>query len=145
MTFSKKEVKKFLQDSWVALRPLSLSLAVASTTIGILLAYREGMVFKDEVALDILKIVLIIFGGMLVQSSANLINDFYEGSFKYHRPGEKTFRFLKYERTAFDLFIWLFAIFCVTRTFQPFRRLVFCLLHLTTIQMIEREGQAVWA
>ncbi|MCD8502440.1 MAG: hypothetical protein LRY71_13235 [Bacillaceae bacterium] len=73
-----------------------LSLAVASTTIGILLAYREGAVFKDHVAFDILKIVLITIGGMLVQSSANLMNDFYEGSFKYHRTGEKTYSFLRY-------------------------------------------------
>lgn len=46
---------------------------------------------------------------------------------------------------AVPYFLWLFAIFCVTRTFQPFHRLVFLLLHLTTNQMIEREGQAVWA
>jgi hypothetical protein len=45
----------------------------------------------------------------------------------------------------YDNYLRLLVIFCVTRTFQPFHRLVFILLHLTTNQMIEREGQAVWA
>lgn len=115
--YSKKEyILKLIKDLWIALRPLSLTLAIASTTLGMLIANREGKLFSGDLALDIFKIVLITIGGMLVQSCANLINDFYEGSFKYHRPGEKTYKFLKYERTAFDLLVFTFGMLCIAGT-----------------------------
>lgn len=115
--YSKKEyIVKLIKDLWIALRPLSLTLALASTTLGMLIANIEGKLFSGNLALDIFKIVLITIGGMLVQGCANLINDFYEGSFKYHRPGEKTYKFLKYERTAFDLLVFACGMLCIAGT-----------------------------
>jgi 1,4-dihydroxy-2-naphthoate octaprenyltransferase len=116
MKYTKDYILKLIKDLWIALRPLSLTLAVASTTLGMLMANREGKLFTDNLALDIFKIILVTLGGMLVQGCANLINDFYEGSFKYHRPGEKTYKFLKYERTAFDLLVFAFSMLCVGGT-----------------------------
>jgi len=114
---SKKEYfVKLIKDLWIALRPLSLTLAIASTTLGMLIANIEGKLFTGNIGLDIFKIVLVTIGGMLVQGCANLINDFYEGSFKYHRPGEKTYKFLKYERTAFDLLVFTFGMLCIAGT-----------------------------
>ena len=109
-------IKKIIMDLWIALRPLSLSLAVASTTLGILMAKREGYLFSENTYLDIVKIILVTIAGMSVLGAANLINDFYEGSFKYHRPVEKTYRFLKYERTAFDLLVFALSISCLLLT-----------------------------
>ncbi|WP_040213107.1 prenyltransferase [Clostridium polynesiense] len=104
---------KLIKDLWIALRPLSLTLALASTTLGMLMANREGLLFTSNRTLDIFKIVLVTIGGMSILGCANLINDFYEGSFKYHRPGEKTYKFLKYERTAFDLLVFAFSMVCI--------------------------------
>lgn len=108
--------KKIVQDLWIALRPLSLTLAVSSTTLGILMAWRSGVMIQDGAALTWARIVMVTIGGMLVQACANLVNDFYEGSFKYHRPGEKTYRFLKYDRTAFDLAVFGFSMLCLAGT-----------------------------
>lgn len=116
MKYTKDYIIKLIKDLWIALRPLSLTLAVASTTLGMLMAYREGKLFTGNLTLDVFKIALVTIGGMLVQGCANLINDFYEGSFKYHRPGEKTYKFLKYERTAFDLLVFAFSMLCLAGT-----------------------------
>lgn len=112
----KKITKKLFQDLWIALRPLSLTLSLASTTLGILMAHRQQPLFSVDPLMDLLKVLLVTFAGMCVLGSANLINDFYEGSFKYHRPGEKTYRFLKYERTAFDLLVFAFSMLCIMAT-----------------------------
>lgn len=108
--------KKIVKDLWIALRPLSLTLAVSSTTLGILVAWRSGMLIEDGVSLIWVRIILVTIGGMLVQACANLVNDFYEGSFKYHRPGERTYRFLKYDRTAFDLAVFGLSMLCLAGT-----------------------------
>jgi len=108
--------KKIVKDLWIALRPLSLTLAVSSTTLGILAAWRSGVLIEDGIPLIWSRIVMVTIGGMLVQACANLVNDFYEGSFKYHRPGEKTYRFLKYDRTAFDLAVFGFSMLCLAGT-----------------------------
>lgn len=105
--------KKIIKDLWIAFRPLSLSLSISSTTIGILLAYRKGLVTFNKGSQDALFIVLITFAGMAVLSCANLINDFYEGSFKYHRPHERTYKFLSYQRTLFDLLVFFTSLACL--------------------------------
>ena len=68
--------KKFIKDSWIALRPLSLTLAAGSTTLGIATAYRAGLLFKSDTWLDLIKIMLITIAGLLAQAGANLINDY---------------------------------------------------------------------
>lgn len=107
---------KLIQDLWIALRPLSLTLAVSSTTLGMLAARKSGLWLADGPALALARVLLVTLGGMLVQACANLVNDFYEGSFKYHRPGEKTYMFLKYERTAFDLAVFGLSLSCLAGT-----------------------------
>lgn len=104
--------RKFFKDLWTALRALSLSLAVASTGMGMLFAHRFGYLDPGSTE-DRLKIFLVLLAGLSAQAGTNLVNDFFEGSFKYHRPEEKTYSFLGYERTAFDLlvFAWSLASF----------------------------------
>lgn len=111
-----EKIKKIIQDLWIALRPLSLSLSLSSTTLGILFAYRDGGIQFDKGSHDALNIVLVSLAGMAVLSCANLINDFYEGSFKYHRPNEKTYRFLSYDRTLFDMLVFFTSLSCLAFT-----------------------------
>lgn len=111
-----KSWKKFVSDLWVALRPLSLTLSLSSTTLGILFAYRDGYLTFEKGSLDLLNIVLISIAGCAVLACANLINDFYEGSFKYHRPGEKTVKFLSYDRTLFDIVVFFTSFACLGLT-----------------------------
>lgn len=101
--------KKLLKDLWIAFRPLSLTLAIGSTTIGIVAAYREGFIFESN---NFLKIFLITIAGILAQGGANLINDYFEGSFRYYRPSGRKVRFLGAERTYFDVFVFLWGMAC---------------------------------
>ncbi len=108
-----KNTRKFIGDLWIAFRPLSLTLALSSTTIGILIAYREGYITFAKGSYDALYIGLVTLAGMLILSCANLINDFYEGTFKYQRPNEKTYRFLGYDRSLFDIVVFFTSLMCL--------------------------------
>lgn len=109
----KETIKKTIQDLWIALRPLSLTLALSSTTIGILFAYRNGAITFAQGRYDALYIGLVTIAGMCILACANLINDFYEGTFKYDRSGETTYNFLGYERTLFDLIVFITSLMCL--------------------------------
>lgn len=128
MEFSKEYIVKQGKDLWIALRPFSLTLAIASITLGLLVTHLEGKLFSGDLSLDILKMILIYVGAILSQSCANMINDFYEGSFKYHRSGEKTYKFLGYERTAFDLIVFTLSMLCLV----AFLLIGFVLVHFST-------------
>ncbi len=62
---------KFIKDSWIALRPFSLTLAAGATTLGIVAAYREGLLFKGDAFFDLLKIALVTVAGLLTQAGVN--------------------------------------------------------------------------
>lgn len=124
--------KTFIRDSWKALRPLSLTLAIGSTTLGIVGAYRNGLLFKDTPTLDISKIILITLAGILAQAGANLINDYFEGSFRYYRPSGRKIYFLGAERTYFDIFVFLWGMAC----FGAASLIGLILIYLTNIQML---------
>jgi 1,4-dihydroxy-2-naphthoate octaprenyltransferase len=124
--------RKFISDSWKALRPLSLTLAVGSTTLGIVGAYRNGLLFKENPSLDIIKIILITLAGILAQSGANLINDYFEGSFRYYRPSGRKIKFLGAERTYFDVYVFLWGMAC----FGGACLIGLYLIYITNIQML---------
>jgi len=93
-----------------AARVFSLSLAIGSTSIGIIASWYDGSLDALEAPRAILLIVLITIAGIAVQLGANLINDYFEGSFKYKSPMTTTataVRFLNRDRTTFDVFIFL--------------------------------------
>lgn len=130
--FQNKDLKyfnKLLHDSWIALRPLSLTLAIGSTTLGIIAALRTGF-HMDKVG--ILKIAIITIAGILVQSGANLINDYFEGSFRYYRPSGRKIKFLGAERTYFDVFVFLWGMAC----FGGAALIGIILIYLTNINML---------
>lgn len=107
MKRNKQYYEKLIKDLWIAARPLSLTLAIASTTLGILTAYKQDLLFKEQVGLDIIKILMITVAGILAQLGANFINDYFEGSFRYHRPAGRKKWFLGVERTYFDILVFM--------------------------------------
>ncbi len=90
-----------------AMRLLSLSLALAATTFGILAAFRDGSMKSRSPAENALLVVLVTVAGLASQLGANLINDYFEGSFKYTDPGTRTLVFLGRKRSVFDVFVFL--------------------------------------
>lgn len=107
----KDYIIKFIKDSWKAFRPFSLTLAVGSTTLGIISAYRMGAIDLRN-RHDILLIFLVTIAGILAQSGANLVNDYFEGSFRYYRPSGRKIKFLGVTRTYFDIYVFLWAMSC---------------------------------
>jgi len=76
-----KDIKlntNLFKDLWWASRPLSLTLAVYSTTLGAAAAYRQNLIFQTDYLFDFYLILLITTAGIAVQTANNLINDFFE-------------------------------------------------------------------
>ncbi|MDC7238283.1 MAG: prenyltransferase [Sphaerochaetaceae bacterium] len=105
-----KQIKSFIKNYWIALRVFSLTLAFASTAFGILAAYINGYFQGESTAYMVFLVTIILIAGLASQAGANLINDFFEGSFKYTPQGTKTMRFLKMERRYFDVFVFMSGI-----------------------------------
>lgn len=108
---TKEYLIKFAKDSWKAFRPFSLTLAIGSTTLGIVAVYRQGLMDFSNMNHFII-VCLITLAGILAQSGANLVNDYFEGSFRYYRPSGRKVRFLGVERTYFDIYVFLWAMSC---------------------------------
>jgi len=114
------------RDLWIALRALSLTLALASTTTGIIVAYKEGFVVPPLVAL------LVTLAGVAAQSGANLINDYFEGSFRYHRKSPQIYKFLGAMRSKFDILVFLLGM----ASFGIAGLIGLYLVYITNIQML---------
>lgn len=108
---NKDYIIKFIKDSWKAFRPFSLTLAIGSTTLGIISAYRLDAINFSSYK-DIFLIFLVTIAGLLAQSGANLVNDYFEGSFRYYRPSGRKINFLGVSRTYFDIYVFLWAMAC---------------------------------
>ncbi|MDC7235336.1 MAG: prenyltransferase [Spirochaetales bacterium] len=96
-------VKEFIK----ALRVFSLTLALGATNIGMIAAFRDGTMEHPGTLNNVLLILLITVAGLASQAGANLINDFFEGSFKYNNPSETYHIFLGHKRSVFDIFVFL--------------------------------------
>ena len=105
-----KQFKLFIKNYWIALRVFYFSLTFASTTYGILAAYINGFFKDNSLSYMIFLVVIIEIAGLASQAGANLINDFFEGSFKYPAQNTKTTKFLNMKRTYFDIFVFLSGI-----------------------------------
>ncbi|MDF2591263.1 MAG: UbiA prenyltransferase [Clostridia bacterium] len=124
--------KSLLKDIWIASRPLSLTLALYSTTLGIVVAYRSAKLFTENMQLDIWKILLVTLAGLFVQTGTNFINDYFECEYKYRRQNDRKYSFLGKKRTRFDILIFLlgmgsFGATCVIGIF---------LIYLTTPKLL---------
>lgn len=79
----------YIKEYLIAMRLLSLTLALAATSFGIIAAYRMEEIFKGDKIYSIFLISIITIAGLFSQLGANLINDYFEGSFKYRDYSEK--------------------------------------------------------
>jgi 1,4-dihydroxy-2-naphthoate octaprenyltransferase len=102
--------KNLTKDIWVASRPLSLTLALYSTTLGMVTAFMQDKLFTGNLSLDIWKIFLVTLAGLFVQTGTNFINDYFECEYKYRRQSEKKHNFLGKQRTKFDILIFLLGM-----------------------------------
>lgn len=127
----KNYIKKFIKDSWIALRPFSLTLAIGSTTLGIVAANKAGDLNWTN-SKDILLVVLITIAGLLAQCGANLVNDYFEGDFRYYRPSGRKVKFLGVTRTYFDIYVFCFAMVC----FGLASLIGLYLIYITDIRML---------
>lgn len=93
-----------------ALRIFSLSLALGATGFGALAAWKDGSMEDPGSPRTIFLILLVTLAGLASQGGANLINDYFEGSFKYDDPSRRKLRFLGRERSAFDVFVFIAGI-----------------------------------
>ena len=99
---------KLLKEIWIASRPLSLSLAIYSTSLGIIIAYNEinFHLNKDNIIL----ITLVTIAGLFIQTGTNFINDYFECEYKkLHFKGKKYY-FLGKKRNWFDILIFILGI-----------------------------------
>lgn len=99
---------KLLKEIWIASRPLSLSLAIYSTTLGIIIAYNEinFPLNKDNLIL----ITLVTIAGLFVQTGTNFINDYFECEYKNLHFDGKKYYFLGKKRSWFDILIFILGI-----------------------------------
>lgn len=102
--------KTLFKDIWVASRPLSLTLALYSTTLGMVVAFTENKLFSGNAYWDLWKIFLVTLAGLFVQTGTNFINDYFECEYKYRRQSEKKYDFLGKKRTKFDILIFLLGM-----------------------------------
>lgn len=130
--FTKDYIVKFIKDSWIAFRPFSLTLAIGSTTLGIIAAYRDASMNSNSFWYNTLLVVLITIAGLLAQSGANLVNDYFEGDFRYYRPSGRKIKFLGVERTYFDVYVFLWAMAC----FGISALIGLLLIYLTDMRML---------
>lgn len=105
-----KQFKKYFKEYYVALRVMSLSLALAATTFGIIAAFRQGYITEDQSFYNGILILIITIAGIASQAGANLVNDYFEGSFKYVNHSKKTVEFFGKVRSYFDVFVFLSGI-----------------------------------
>ncbi len=94
----------------VALRPLSLTLALASTTTGIIIAYKDGAFDGFSTLRNVVLILLVTVAGVFAQSGANLVNDYFEGSFHYKRNSPQKYKFLGAKRSRFDILVFMLGL-----------------------------------
>lgn len=80
---------------------------------------------------NIFLITIITIAGILAQGGANLVNDYFEGDFRYYRPSGRKRKFLGVERTYFDIYVFLLAMAC----FAGAALIGLALIYLTDIRM----------
>ncbi|MFP4491674.1 MAG: prenyltransferase [Spirochaetaceae bacterium] len=100
----------FIRSYWIALRVFSLSLAVGGAGFGLIAAWYRGELFLRGSFDGWLLVFLVMIAGLCSQAGANLINDYFEGSFKYPDSSQRTMQFLGRRRTFFDVFVFVSGI-----------------------------------
>lgn len=100
-----------LKTIFKASRPATLVVAVLSTFLGIIAAYRQGYIF-DHITWDILRILLVILAAVLLQSGMNMMNNYFEEDVSEEIKKDRKYRFLGYKRTYEEILTFKTGIIC---------------------------------
>lgn len=98
-----------------AARPATLSVAVISTTLGIICAYKDGFILSNSF-LSLFKIVLVTIAGLLLQSGVNLINNYFEEQVEAAVQVKRTNNFLGFLRSKEEILIFKAGLICILCT-----------------------------
>ncbi len=101
---------QYAKNYWIALRVRTLSLAVTGVGGGLLAAeYRFALGLYGSLH-GVALILLIFTAGVAAQAGANLINDFFEGSFHYQDISSVSISIFGLKRTVFDVAVFTSGI-----------------------------------
>lgn len=97
----------YAQSYWIALRVRTLSLALTGTGAGLLAAEYHSALALPATGPGLVLLLLILTAGVAAQAGANLINDFFEGSFHYRNIHGTRISFFGLQRSIFDIAVFL--------------------------------------
>jgi len=98
---------QYARSYWSALRVRTLGLAVTGAGAGLLAAeYRYSLALPATNSGMVL-LLLVLTAGVAAQAGANLINDFFEGSFHYQNISDTRISFFGLQRSRFDVIVFL--------------------------------------
>lgn len=85
-----------------ASRPATLVVAILSTSLGIIVAYRQGYIFKDCLW-DIWRMFLVTVAALLLQSAINMMNNYFEDEVEEGLQKLRNSKFLGYKRSEDEI------------------------------------------
>ena len=110
MKAAQSSLLPYVQSYWIALRVRTLSLAVSGAGAGLLAAEYHYSLALPATARGLLLLALIITAGVAAQAGANLINDFFEGTFRYQNITGTRIACFGLQRSIFDVVVFLSGI-----------------------------------
>lgn len=94
-----------LRKLFSASRPATLAVSILSTLLGIIVAYRQGYIFKNYLW-DLWLIFLVILAAVILQSGMNMINNFFEDDVSEDIKRLRNIKFLGYKRSFDEILIF---------------------------------------
>ncbi|MDP4088958.1 MAG: prenyltransferase [Bacillota bacterium] len=98
-----------------ASRPATLSVSILSTFLGMIVAYRQGYIFRNY-PWDIWRIFLIASAALLLQSAVNMMNNYFEEDASEEILKSRDSYFLRYKRSREEILYFkvgiMFYIVC---------------------------------
>ena len=99
-------IKKIIKAS----RPATLTVAVLSTTLGIIIAYRQEY-FSENYIWNVWNIFLVTLAALLLQSAINMMNNYFEEDVSEELKSIRKFYFLGYKRSEDEILTFKTGIF----------------------------------
>ncbi|HEY8804772.1 MAG TPA: prenyltransferase [Clostridium sp.] len=105
-------------------RPATLVVSILSTFLGIIIAYRQGYIFTNQMW-DLWRIFLVIAAAVFLQAGMNMMNNYFEDDIHEVTDGPRNLEFLGRTRshleiTIFKVGISLFAITALIAIYLAF-------------------------
>lgn len=91
-----------LNKIFKASRPATLAVAILSTTLGIIIAYRHGYISENYIW-NSWNILLVTLASLLLQSAINMMNNYFEEDVSEELQNLRQYYFLGYKRSADEI------------------------------------------